>query len=419
MILLKKLRLLLIYLYHFMVLFGFLFEIPLAGPITTRRFSCILAIFTLFRHKEQLHVLFTKIRKDYFKKSILAFAMCAIIVSLNSIGIKRNNASTYFEIWYLINLFLYVPVFALYCVIEFKNAKSFFLVYAGCFILQAIVVYMALMDTSFRLLLYELFYTGDDRFAKSIIDGTRIMGIALHSSTGSIICSTSVVLLTYCYLKKQINTLYYYTLLIIFISTTMFIGRTGVLIEIICFVYAIVAGKRGNKIGKLLLAVLTSLIVTFIITNLLSKSESAFGGEAMKKWISAAFDSESQKNTMDDIMRRLPPLNSEFIIGTSVMNGKTPAGTIFDTDSGYIMIYASLGIIGGIFYYIANLYLYRIAGINRSEKQIYRYFILLIILSFAIEYKEPFMLKYIFSFIIVTLTLFSAKERQIMKKDIL
>lgn len=378
--------------------------------MTSRRISVIIAILTLLYRHKKFRELLTKIRKNKLKESLFALVICAIIVSFNSLGVERNSGSTYFEIWYFVNLILYVPVFAFYCAVEFKNAKSFLYVYAGCFILQAIAVYMAVVDSTVRILLYELFYTGDDRFVDSVAKGTRIMGIALHSSTGSIICSTSIVLATYCYLKHEISMLSFCLLSIVFISTTMFIGRTGLLIEVVCFIYAFLAENKRNKIGGLIFAGIAAIIVFYIVVEILSRSDSVFGGEALKNWISEAFNRNGQKNTMDQIVRVMPPFSSEFILGTSVMNGRTPDGSVFDTDSGYIMIYASLGIVGALFYYLANISLYQITKTKKIDKVIYKYIILLSFLSFAIEYKEPFMLKYVFSFIIVTLSLFNAKE---------
>lgn len=397
------------YLFHLLVIFGFLFEIPLVGPLTTRRISCFIAIISLLFKRKELKKLFATLDIRKFKKSVANFIICMLLTLICSIGVEQNYMSSYLEPWYFFNLLLYVPLFAIYSVLEFRSVKEYLYVYIGCFLIQTIVVYYATIDSSFRLLIYELFYSGDNRFERYIENGTRVMGIALHSSTGSIICSTSIVLLTFCYIKKYINNIAFWVLSVLFISMTLFIGRAGMLVELICLVYAIIFGKNGNKIVIITLASIGAFIVGFIILSLLSSSDSN-AGDYLVEWMTDAFTSEGRQETLNNINRTLPPISLEFIFGTTVMTGRTPSGTTFDSDSGFVMMYSSLGIIGSILYYMANLNLYKVARIYNNNVEIYRYFLLLIILSFAIEYKEPFMLKYVFSYMIVVLALFSAKE---------
>lgn len=405
----KKTFSLIKYFYHLIIIFGFLFEMPLPGTLTTRRVSCLFAILTLFFKRKELKLFFPKINKIRLTISFFIYFLLMIQIIILSIGIKQNTTSDYIEPWFIIYIILYIPVFALYSVIEFKSVKSFLYVYIGCFIIQTIAVFGAAINTPFRLLLYEIFYFGDDRFAKDIINGTRIMGINLHSSTGSIICSTCIILLTYCYLKNHIKSFVYFLLSTLFISMTVFIGRTGVLIELICICYAIIFGSKAHQIKNIFFITIFASILIFTISIILDNSDSA-SSDRLLNWMTASFRSENRNGTLDNINRVLPPISSEFIFGTTVMRGITSNGIAYDTDSGYIMIYGAVGLIGSFLYYTAFLNLYNIGRIKRNNKNIYWFFVLIIILSYLIEYKEPFMLKYIFSYMILVVTLFSLLE---------
>lgn len=395
------------YIYNIIVLFGFIFEIPIVSFLTTRRISCIIAIIYLLVNYKKLRTIYALMDKKSIVNIVFLLSVPFLLTVIYSLGIVRDTTSIYLEPWFFLNLLIYVLLFAIYCVIEFEDVKSFLFVYLSCFVIQVIFVFWAVIDSNMRLLLYNLFYFGDDRFEDAIENGKRIMGIKLYGAEGSVICSTSIVLLTYCYLKNYIKVIVYFVFFIVLFGMTLFIGRTGVFIELLCVFYAILFGKRVNRLMVFILVVISVILIGFFLSEILSHAEN---GEYLFRWMLNAFTNEGRDATLNGINRTLPPFSTEFIFGTMVMFGKTSSGIIVDSDSGYIRMYSSLGIIGSIFFYLGILSLYRIVKINKNEKLIKCFFLLLIIISFIIEYKEPFILKYVFSYIILVVTLFSAKE---------
>lgn len=395
------------YIYNIIVLFGFIFEIPIVSFLTTRRISCIIAIIYLLVNYKKLRTIYALMDKKSIVNIVFLLSVPFLLTVIYSLGIVRDTTSIYLEPWFFLNLLIYVLLFAIYCVIEFEDVKSFLFVYLSCFVIQAIFVFWAVIDSNMRLLLYNLFYFGDNRFEDAIENGKRIMGIKLYGAEGSVICSTSIVLLTYCYLKNYIKVIVYFVFFIVLFGMTLFIGRTGVFIELLCVFYAILFGKRVNRLMVFILVVISVILIGFFLSEILSHAEN---GEYLFRWMLNAFTNEGRDATLNGINRTLPPFSTEFIFGTMVLVGKTSSGIIVDSDSGYIRMYSSLGIIGSIFFYLGILSLYRIVKINKNEKLIKCFFLLLIIISFIIEYKEPFILKYVFSYIILVVTLFSAKE---------
>lgn len=395
-----------VFLFRLFVIFGFLFEIPIREPLTSRRLSVFIAIITLVIRRKQLKILFSHINKGKLHASLLLFVLCLLLVFFNSQLVPRNTTSSYMEPWHMINLLLYVLVFSFYCVVEFRNLRNFVYVYSTAFLIQSVAVFYAAVNDSFRLYLYTNFYSGDDRFERSIELGTRIMGIALNSSQGSVICSTCIILLTFALIEKAIPKILYYSLCAIFVPMTMFIGRTGALIEVIVILYYVYSSGSKKLIFNSFIVVTAGLFVVFILSQILSNIDSTVA-DHLASWMTAIFDSEDRQNTLDHIHKTLPGLSSEFILGTGVRGGVTPDGNVVESDSGYIINYSALGIVGSLMYYIANLKMYKMSLSVNILKQKRRFFILLIIISFLIEYKEPFMMKYVFSYMIITTGLYS------------
>lgn len=396
-------------------MFGFLFEIPIMGPLTTRRLSVIIALVVLYNKKETLKLILSTVSRKRKKKALILFFSCFLLALLNMpiIGSKLDNNS-YFEPWYIINIFLYVIVFSLYTVVIFKDSKAFAATYLSCFGIQTVAVYAAVMSTPVRLFLYEVFYSGDDRFERTIENGTRIMGIALSESAGSIVCSTGVVLLTFLAMRKHIGDILYFIIVAFLLSMTTFIGRTGVLVELVILAFYVVYIQRKKAFKLLPLAVLAAFLIVYAFGTLMENSDTAMF-DYLVEWMTSSFTKEGRSSTLEGINQELPSFSSQFILGTGVMRGKLPNGETIASDSGYIMLCSAIGIIGGFLFYLAHWNLYRSVNFNITEKQVKMFLYLCVLLSFIIECKEPFMQKYIFSYILITVSLFYQKETKLIQ----
>lgn len=404
-----------LFIFHLFTMFGFLFEIPIAGPLTTRRLSVFIALVLLYFNKESLRLILNTVSKRRKKKALMLFFLCFLLASYHALttGLKLVYNS-YFEPWYLINIFLYVIVFSLYTVVIFKDSKAFAATYVSCFAIQTVAVYAAVISTPVRLFLYEVFYSGDDRFERTIVHGTRIMGIALSESAGSIVCSTCVILLTYLAIRKHIGNLLYFILIAFLMSMTTFIGRTGVLVELAMAAFYVVYVQRQKAFKILPLALLSAFFLIYAFSALMENSDTAMS-DYLIEWMTSSFTKEGRSDTLEGINQELPSFSSQFILGTGVMRGKLPNGETILSDSGYIEICSAIGIIGGLLFYMAHWNLYRSVNFYITERLIRLFLYLCVLLSFVIEYKEPFMQKYIFSYILITVSLFYHKETKLGK----
>ena len=408
------LRKIVIYICHVFILFGFLFEIPIVGPITTRRLSLIVAIVTLIFYKSECKEVVSLISKKKIKQCLVFFGICFLIAVFNSMGVLEAPYTDYFEPWYIINIFLYVIVFSFYTVAIFKDSKAFAATYLSCFAIQTVAVYAAVMSTPVRLFLYEVFYSGDDRFERTIENGTRIMGIALSESAGSIVCSTGVILLTFLAMRKHIGDILYFIIVAFLLSMTTFIGRTGILVELAILAFYVVYIQRQKAFKILPLAILAAFFIVYAFGTLMENSDTAMF-DYLVEWMTSSFTKEGRLSTLEGINQELPSFSFQFILGTGVMRGKLPNGETIASDSGYIMLCSAIGIIGGFLFYLAHWNLYRSVNFNITEKQVKMFLYLCMLLSFIIECKEPFMQKYIFSYILITVSLFYQKETKLIK----
>lgn len=403
------LKKLLIFLFRFIVIFGFLFELNFWGSITSRRLSCIIALFTLLIEKKKVRILLCHINKIQLEKSLFLFFLYALILFIHYVIVTRNVHYGYMEPWYIVNIILYNYIFALYCVIHFSDIVDFSKVYVTCFCVQTIAVIASIISTDFRLLLFSLFYTGDDRFNSTIEAGTRIMGINLHSATGGMLLGSNAALLIYLIINKKVNNTIFLLLYMITTFTAAFISRTGLLL-CVCLLLSYYAFMGMKKMLRNLCFVsIISLGLVYAIPNVLSQSDTQ-SADILIEWMLESFSNEGISKTTSAINQtELPDFTFDLILGTSMEFGRLSNGVYVKSDSGYVRLILAVGFVGAFLYYMAFINYFKIVP-YRKDLINKRFILLLILSSFVLEIKEPFSLKYIYNYIIFTMLLFSLKE---------
>lgn len=401
------------YIFDFVVLFGFLFTLidPITGMVEARLVCATVAVVYIIFHLNELNAIWRVLYKKNIYRALLYFSICAVFIIMSSLLYQHVDGNFYFKIQYFIYIILYVFVFPIYCVIRFKNSRYFTFVITSVFITQAVIVLMASVNTSFRMVLFDYLYSDSENiFEERVENGSRIFGLGLMGSAGSIVCCTFSILLTYMFLKKKLGFIPFIILFSVNLMTTMFIGRTGVILEIVLLIYVILSSP-GKIASRFLFAIPFALFFIYILMYTLNSADSG-NGDTLFAWMMQAFSSEDRRSVSTMILnQQIPHFSPEYIIGTGVMDGVEPSGDRIRCDSGYVMIYGALGIVGAILLYMAFLNLFKMSGIFKKSKKVIRnFYILIIILAYAIEYKEPFMTKYVFPFMIVVVSLFEIND---------
>ncbi len=408
------------FLYRFIVLFCFMTELPLAGPLTTRRFALAVALGVLVVKMPKVKSILSLIDKRKLLVSITLLLFCAAITYIHHMSMVAKGNCTYIEYWFFLYIILYVFVFSLYCLVEFKTIKELAWVWIAIMMVEAVAIYLAAISTPIRLNLYERFYAGDDRFEKTIELGTRIVGIGIHSSTGSITMSATLIFMTYLRIKEKISLPIYTIVAFILISATLFIGRTGVLVELAIMAFYLLF--YGVSVKKILYVGFSAMLLVSFVLFLLRLSDSSTT-EILIDWMLESLDSDKRQGMIEGIEQGgFPPFTPEFIFGTGLATGYTANGTTYTSDSGFIRIWMSIGLVGFVMYYYSLLLLFRTPKFSKCSKKMKRYLYYVTVIAFVIEYKEPFMMKYIFPWAIMTVGLFMAKdnreERLILNENI-
>lgn len=388
------------YIYHFIILFSFLIEFPLALGLTTRRVSLIIALLSIVMKRRELKEVISYINLKRYRLFVFLFFICFSISFFHSLFMSsRDDGYTkQFELQFYFYIYLYVFVFSLYCRIVFDSIKSFALVWLPIILIEAGSVFLALSNNAVNILFNMIFAT-DERFVTSAEHGTRIVGFGIVGAPGSVVLSTGVILLVLMGYKRLIHHVLYYTLLVFIFVATLFVGRTGVVIEVVTLCFgSLLLGRTKDVLGLVFVGITSWAVLIFIFEGMDSTIADKF-----QDWMMGWITSESRNRTIEGAVGTgLPPLSgAKAFFGLGIMRGYAGDGAYYVADSGYIITYLANGIIGFACYYIALYYLLRLPKIKlRLNERLF--FNLLVLIAFVIEYKEPFFLKYVFAWFILT-----------------
>lgn len=396
------------YLFLLVVMFLFTTEIPIISILTSRRLAIVIALLRLASKQSQIKSIsrLLDVRKVRSFIALLSFACLISIIHVSFRDSGYSNAS-YFEPWYFLYLFLYVYVFSLFCAVEFRTLKEFVFVICGVYIIQSGIVLGGVLNTGFRMYIYENFYFGDDRFDKTVTEGLRFIGINLAGADGSVKMSTAILFLVALKLSNNVKSFIFWTVYLFIFVGTIFIGRTGTIVEIALILPIVATGS--HKIGKVFQITIISILAVSAVSYLLSLIDPVLS-DYLLNWITAIFDEERRAGVSSGVIKQgIPPFSINFIFGTGMDVGYSTGGVTYDSDSGLIRTYMAIGVVGFILYYLSMFKLLTSVYIERREMRLF--FGLCVLLAFAIEYKEPFMLKYMFPQAILTCRLLYVKER--------
>lgn len=390
------------------VLFFVLFEFPLVGPLTSRKLAALFcALFLIINFKKNNEVISQCVKRRYIGFFALMIA-CALIAQWNEIGIFKLSSNVYIEPYYYIWIIVYYLIFPLYFCISYKNIKEFAISYIAIMLLQSMVVFSAAANTSFRLFIYENFSTSDGRFDSTVYWGTRIVGIYLDSSFGSITMSLACILLVYLRLDGKISRIPFIFLFVVILAATFFVGRTGLYLEIVILLaYLLLEREFSTK-------VLIGICVVVGCLVALSTVLSNVNGEISKLivgWATELFNEDTRTNTIDILTSMdVPPFSSQMILGTNVILGVLPDGSPMTSDSGYARAYSCIGVVGFALYYFGMLLLLR-SWVPKPSRPARIFIALLILIAFVIEIKEPYFMKYNYTIVVMVIVIFASMNR--------
>jgi len=308
----------------------------------------------------------------------------------------------WFTIYSIITPFLLLKIFK--DKIDFLNA--FFIATT----IQSIITIGSFLNPEFKQFILSAIVVGGN----DIKDGFRAIGFTSASGAAfSVIqfCGVFSGLMLLKYTRDNlIKSIFILIFIVIGLLSTLIIGRTGLLCSIIAIIYFLFINFNLKK--AILYSVITFIISQINFINLLENQTEGIDGfniEFFKNWIEDGFILKNN-NTVEAISRMpIPPLSLNTIVGTGEVFDAEKSVNTSGHDSGYIQTYFSLGFVFAIVFYVSYfLFLIRITKLKNLLILLFLIFIL-----FVVEFKEPFIFKYILPFYILTLTVLYDKERNV------
>lgn len=392
-----------------LVLIGFLTALPVPKFGNTRILSGLFSIlFLILKWKDFKQKISIISVSNKIVRAIVLIICCYLITLIHAAtgadaSIGSNEA---FKSQYLIYIVLFSFVLPSFCLVAFNSVKEFILTWVIIILIEAIIVLFGVVNHEFAIYIYEHFYD-NDRFVKSVDRGSRIVGLGIAGASGAVAMSTGIMSLSYLFLQKELSSLQYFLFCSIILLATLFVGRTGVLCSLVFIVTTLILSRQSIKVY--ILAPLALMALFWGLDFLLGM---AAQGDSLFEWMSESFQSEAREETLKHIYSRY---NLPFsLIGTGLSRGASINGSFCHSDSGYLQVYFAFGIIGTICYYLGILLLLQgaLKGANGSMK----YFLMVAVcVAFAIEIKEGFFLKYVYAFVLVSLSLFTSFQSSLSK----
>lgn len=392
---------------NLIVIAFFLWQAPIVpGLMNTRRLSVIIALGVLLARWKYAKRLLSSITCRTFLWVMTLF-VCYVIIFVNGIGLIKDPAYDYLVPYYMIWIFLYNFIFPLYCMVQFEDVKSFASLYIVIMLLESAVIYICVINTPFRLFIYHNFYGSRPVWDSVVANGSRIVGIYMAGSGGSLCFFAASLFLFYLYREKKIAYTAFLAGYVIILGATMFVGRLGFYLELGLLLYNFMMEKKNlrmvlNVICIMVLAAsIYYLILSYINPNI---------ARYLVSWTLEIFNKKRRFATIDAInAMKVPKLSAEMILGTNITFGVTPEGAQMFSDSGFAKMYCGMGVIGACIFYLGCFVLYVPFLIEAKKTKRYLWVLLLAIL-FVIEYKEPFFLKCTLNWQIMILMMLSKKE---------
>jgi hypothetical protein len=190
--------------------------------------------------------------------------------------------------------------------------------------------------------------------------------------------------------RKEYITVFVSLLITTCIVSTVFVGRTGLLISVVFIVVYILRNFSIFK-AKNWLYILSAIVVGYRLVSLVSDSLSNLDNFSTDYFYTWAFESflGTDSSVHDLATMSIPPIGMDTILGTGMVVAPDGYGNASGHDSGYIQTYYSMGLILSVTFYgfLAFVLALYIKGRGAIAW-------LLFITTFLIEIKEPFIFKY-------------------------
>lgn len=385
---------------NFLLIFSLIYDISFkAFPILTS--GRIVFIFLIISNFKDLKLVF----KEYkFLKFII---LLLLLVSFLQFTLTNDN--TQFSRFFYFTLFSLISSLIIATRVKDTQKLLFYILIAVSF--QSVILVYVFFNPSFKSILDQYIVYGGNFTVENLY---RSFGLSSQTGAALSLTQSFGVGAGLLLLKYKNNYLITLSIVICFLST-IFVGRTGLLISLLFFgVYFYYTKSLKKIINISLIIIFLSLFISTIINKFTSSLDSitGFSSEYFIGWLNEGFELENNKLVNALVSdQNIPELTIQnFFIGSGTIsnsNGTNSSGH----DSGYIQTYYSIGLIFTILFYLSiSTFIVQNFKILNNRKLLF--FICFTILT--LDFKEPMLFKYTEGFIFLTV-LFSMKYEKLNK----
>lgn len=385
---------------NFSLIFFLIYDISFkAFPILTS--GRIVLIFLIISNFKDLKLVF----KEYkFLKFII---LLLLLVSFLQFTLTNDN--TQFSRFFYFTLFSLISSLIIATRVKDTQKLLFYILIAVSF--QSVILVYVFFNPSFKFILDQYIVYGGNFTVENLY---RSFGLSSQTGAALSLTQSFGVGAGLLLLKYKNNYLITLSIVICFLST-IFVGRTGLLISLLflgVYFYYTISLKKIINIS--LIIIFLSLFISTIINKFTSSLDSinGFSSEFFIRWLNEGFQLENNK-TVNALVsdQNIPELTIQnFFIGSGTIsnsNGTNSSGH----DSGYIQTYYSIGLIFTILFYL-SICTFIVQNFKILNNRKLLFFICFTIL--ALDFKEPMLFKYTEGFIFLTV-LFSMKYEKFKK----
>lgn len=370
--------LLLMYIYEFnFTAFG------LPTLLTSRRLAVLLSIIWAFIIKNNkgsgmyMNDSFIQIRK-FTRINLLLLIYSFILI----FAIGKGQGVHISDCIIRVLIFGVLPIYTFTRILKSIDELMKVLIYIG--ILQTIVIILGLANPVFGDVVYNTFVqegAPDYRYGYA-------GGIACITAPGLIRYSTSLIACLFFIIKKQA---YFYVILYAVLAFVgVMIARTGLLFAVLGLVFLIFVEIKTNH-PKMIMALLVTACILIVFGAAIADYIGVFNLFDFHR-LNDLF-TEGAGNQFFDLYYSgedtyIPPLSTDTLLGIGITSGQSANGIKINADGGFVRIYASLGLVLCLIFYI-SFYTSLLHICKRIKTPIYKYVMFFFMLLFVLaEYKE-------------------------------
>ena len=227
-----------------------------------------------------------------------------------------------------------------------------------------------------------------------------------NSSGAALSLVQSIGAISSIYIWGKKNKVIYMIIAIIIAISIFFTGATGLIFLFIVGPYLIFIKFKCKKIIKCIFIGIITINISILVLGIFLDKESGSQFEYLKNNFQEKFKVQDNETIKSLKNMKVPEITAETIIGTSklkVINGKNPSGS----DIGYIQTYYAMGFIGSfVIYTTIILHFIFKCKVLKNKRDSYLFIAIMILL----EFKEPFIFKYMYSLFLFSFINLSIKE---------